>query len=437
MSNLSTPATFLATCDLGAKVRGRAIAGAPDGKQLFTGWVPADQAINAFDQLAVPNDFGSMGDLRMQADLNSSVTLPARNGGAPMKLYLSDLLNMDGSSWECDPRAALKEALNDLKTRHGIEITASFEHEFILTKTDGSKLDGVAFGLDSMRSAEPFGTELIAQLTENGLEPENWLAEFGAGQFEITLRPAPALVACDRAILLREIIHDLARANGLRATFVPLPHPDSVGNGVHVHLSFNNAHGPVTYDPSGESGLSEIASKASAGILAHAEMIMAISAPSQISYLRLKPHRWSSGAIFIGARTREALLRICLPPADSDPVTKYNLEYRAADATANPWFVMAALVRSATAGLDADQLVAGVVTSEVDELPESEWKRLGIRPIPTSLDEALKHLAPGTVAREWFSDLLLNTHLAIREIEKQFFAEIDDVEKCARYADAY
>ena len=83
---MATPATFLATCDLGAKVRGRAIAGAPDGAPLFTGWVPADQAINAFDQLAVPNDFGSMGDLRMRADLDSGVTLPGRNGGAPMRL---------------------------------------------------------------------------------------------------------------------------------------------------------------------------------------------------------------------------------------------------------------------------------------------------------------------------------------------------------------
>lgn len=434
---MSTPTTFLATCDLGAKVRGRAIAGAKDGSPLYVGWVPADQATNAFDQLAVPNAFGSMGDLRMRADLATGITLPGRNGGAPMKLYLSDLLNMDGSIWDCDPRAALKDALHDLKSRHDIDITASFEHEFILTRADGSKLDGVALGLDSMRSAEPFGTQLVQVLTENGLEPENWLAEFGVGQFEITLRPAPALVACDRAILLREIVHDVARANGMRATFVPLPHPDSVGNGVHVHLSFNNSQGPVTYDPAGESGLSAIASKASAGILAHAEMIMAISAPSQISYLRLKPHRWSSGAIFIGARTREALLRVCMPPADSDPVTKYNLEYRAADATANPWFVMAALVRSATAGLDADQPVTAVVTSEVDELSAQEWERIGIRALPTSLEEALTYLAPGTQSRKWFSDTLLDTHLILREMERKFFAEMDDVEKCARYADAY
>jgi glutamine synthetase len=210
-----------------------------------------------------------------------------------------------------------------------------------------------------------------------------------------------------------------------------------VGNGVHIHLSFSNSKGPITYDPNGECGLSSVASKASAGILAHAEMIMAISSPSQISYLRLKPHRWSSGAIFIGANTREALLRICTPPADADPVKKYNLEYRAADATANPWFVMAALVRAATAGLNADQLVTHVVTSEVDELSKQDWDKAGIRPIPSSLDEALTHLGPGTQARMWFSDLLLDTHLAIRETERKFFAEMDDVAKCARYADVY
>ena len=176
----------------------------------------------------------------MRADLATGITLPGRNGGAPMKLYLSDLLNMDGSIWDCDPRAALKDALQDLKSRHDIDVTASFEHEFILTRADGSKLDGVALGLDSMRSAEPFGTQLVQVLTENGLEPENWLAEFGVGQFEITLRPAPALVACDRAIPLREIVHDVAPPNAMSATFAPLPHPDSVGNGVHCPLSFHN-----------------------------------------------------------------------------------------------------------------------------------------------------------------------------------------------------
>lgn len=432
-----TPTSFLATCDLGAKVRGRAVAGAQVGKPLFCGWVPADQAINAFDQLATPNSFGSIGDLRMRADASTGVTLPGRNGGAPMNLFLSDLLTMDGEPWACDPRAALKAALHDLEERHGLRVTASFEHEFILTNADGSKLDGVAFGLDSMRSAEPFGTELIRILTDNGLEPENWLAEFGAGQFEITLRPAPALVACDRAILLREIVRDTANAHGLRATFVPLPHPDSVGNGVHVHLSFTDASGPVTYDAAGDGGLSAIASRAAAGIIANAEMILAISAPSQISYLRLKPHRWSSGAIFTGLHTREALLRICPLPADADPVTKYNLEYRAADATANPWFVMAALVRSATHGLDNGEPVTSVVKAEVDELSAAEWEAAGVRALPQSLDDALAHLAPGTRAREWFGDLLLDTHLVIRAAEKAQFESHDDVEKCRRYADVY
>ena len=430
-------ATFLATCDLGAMVRGRAIANVKPDADVYVGWVPADQAINAFDLLATPNDFGSMGDLRMHGDFATGVTLPGRNGGAEMRLYLSDLLNMDGTPWECDPRSALKAALAELKDKHGVDVTASFEHEFILTHADGSKLDGVAFGLDSMRSAEPFGTQLLQVLTDNGLRPENWLAEFGAGQFEITLKPADALVACDRAILLREIVRDIARANNLKATFVPLPHPDSVGNGVHVHLSFTKDGEPITYDPLGDGGLSEIASRAAAGIVANAEIVMAISAPSQISYLRLKPHRWSSGAIFVGLHTREALLRICPLPSDADPYKKYNLEYRAADATSNPWFVMAALVRSATWGLDQGQPVSAVVKVEVDELTPQEWEQAGIRALPQSVEEALEYLAPGTRARNWFSDLLLDTHIVIRKADREVLDGLNDVEKCARYADAY
>ncbi len=433
----NTSATFLATCDLGAVVRGRAVVGARVEEEIFSGWVPADQAVNAFDTLATPNNFGSMGDLRMHADRSTGVTLPSRNAGEAMNLFLSDLLNMDGTPWECDPRSALKAAISELKSKHDIDVTASFEHEFILTKADGSKFQGHAMALNSMRSAEPFGSRLIEVLRENDLEPETWLAEFGSGQFEITLKPTDALTACDRAILLREIVRDVAFELGMRATFVPLPHPDSVGNGVHVHLSFSNSSGPVTFDVNGDGGLSDIASKAAAGIIANAEMIMAISAPSQISYLRLKPHRWSSGAIFVGLHTREALLRICPLPADADPVKKYNLEYRAADATANPWFVMAALIRSATYGLDKNEKVSAVVKVEVDELSASEWNDAGIRPLPQSVEEALAFLAPGTQAREWFSDLLLDTHIVLRKAEREDLDGLDDVQKCARYADAY
>lgn len=434
MSNLNT---FLATCDLGSKVRGRAIAFADNKKDLFCGWVPADQAINAFDELATPNDFGSMGDLRMRADKISKVTLPGRNGGSELNLYLCDLLNMDGTPWECDPRSNLKQALDDLKIRHDIEVIASFEHEFILTNQDGTKLSGVAFGLDSLRSAEPFGSELLKILKENDLHPENWLAEFGSGQFEITLKPAPALIACDRAILLREIVRDTALAHGLKATFVPLPHPDSVGNGVHIHLSFRNSDGPITFDSSKECGLSEITSQAAAGILANAELILAISAPSQISYLRLKPHRWSSGAVFLGLHSREAMLRICPLPADADPVKKFNLEFRAADATANPWFVMSALVRAAIEGIDHQFAAPTIIKSEVDEIPTDDWKNLGIRPLPANLDEAIAYLAKGSKSREWFSDLLINTHLIIRESEKKRFMDHSEAQKCLEYSNVY
>ena len=87
--------------------------------------------------------------------------------------------------------------------------------------------------------------------------------------------------------------------------------------------------------------------------------------------------------------------------------------------------------------MDADQLVGGVVTSEVDELSKQEWERIGIRALPASLEEALTHLAPGTKSREWFSDVILDTHLDLREMERKFFVDMTDVEKCARYADAY
>ena len=62
-----------------------------------------------------------------------------------------------------------------------------------------------------------------------------------------------------------------------------------------------------------------MASQACAGILTHAAALLAWTAPSRVSFLRLTPHRWSSAGAFVGLHNREALLRVS-PMAPGDTV---------------------------------------------------------------------------------------------------------------------
>ena len=418
---MSVPLSFIATCDLVGLVRGRALH-SPIELDTTVGWVPADLAITSFGGIWEENPFGSLGDLRLRPIETGSFSFPGIGGAEGTKLRIANQLLPDGSVWANDPRHFAERALAELKSEFGIDLIASFEHEFLLR---GLASEGSPFGFDALRIAEPFGSELVQALVDNGMNPENWLPEYGAGQFEITLKATDALTASDHAIVLREIVRDLARKNNLRATFVPLPHPDSVGNGVHIHLSLWRDGMPITFDASKAGNLSSVASKAFNGILKHAPALLAFTAPSQISFLRLQPHRWSSGGSFIAVQDREALLRICpINAISKTPVEQsFNVEYRAADATANPWIVIGTLARALMEGLRENV--------EISEIGATE------APLPRSLDEALDALQSDDEVKSWYPQELLDTHIGIRTVEKAALEELSEAEKCERYGHVY
>src|SRR5262249_37777295 len=161
----------------------------------------------------------------------------------------------------------LRGAVAALEQHAGLTVQASFEHEFQLLRDGPSP---IGFSLSALRAGEPFATRLMDALAQAGAEPERFFAEYASHQFEVPVAPAPAQAAADRAIVLREVVREVARREGERATFVPLLDPEEAGNGVHLHLSLANGEGkPVLYDAGGAGGLSEVGGRFAAGVLAH------------------------------------------------------------------------------------------------------------------------------------------------------------------------
>lgn len=448
---MTDPLVFIATCDLVGLTRGRSIRPAELERRRSTGvgWVPADLALTTFGDIADPNVFGSFGDTRLVPD-GAGARLPAVADRPATDLVLASIVETDGSPWRCCPRTALADAVDALEAR-GLRLRVAFEQEFTLR---GLGSPGAPFSIESHRAAEPFGSELVAALAAAGLEPETWLPEYGAEQYEITMAPAEPLEAADRAILARAIVRDLATAHGLRATFAPLVRPDGVGNGVHIHLSLWDADGrPVTVDPApprpaeartpgttpagATPGPTETAGRFVAGILAHAPALVAWTAPSVISSLRLTPHRWSTAAAFFGRQDREAMVRLCPPMTvgGGDGLAGANLEYRAADAAANPWLALAALVRAGLEGLDGSLPPAPLLDQDVNSMAASEREALGVTELPADLGAALDALEADDTARRWFDADLLATHLGVRRKELAILEGLTDAERCARYAD--
>lgn len=430
----TTSLIFVATCDLAGQTRGRAVPAADHDKVLRTGvgWVPANLAISCFGPIAENNVFGSTGDLRLLPDESTGADIPADGTHPSVRLYLADQVLPDGSPWPCCPRTFARTALAELLNRTGLEVVASFEHEFVIEGLPASP----PFSFGRLRDAEPFGSELIELMTQAGLEPETWLSEYGDGQFEVTMRPSASMVSADRAVLLRELVRDLGRRRGRRVTFAPLISPDGVGNGVHVHLSLRAAETgePVLFDRTRPGRLSELGGRFAAGILEHARAITAITAPSPVSFLRLTPHRWSAGGVFLAEHNREALLRICPTTSigDGDAARQLNLEFRAADATANPWLVLGTLVRAGLRGIDGEY-------AEPKVWPEhsTEEELMDVAALPRSLGEALDELVKDDVVRGWFDHDLLQTHLDVKRTELALVEGLEQGETCRRIADVY
>ncbi|GAA5160931.1 MULTISPECIES: glutamine synthetase family protein [Amycolatopsis] len=420
---------FVATCDLAGHVRGRAVPAEAHDAVLDSGlgWVPANLGLTAFEEIAPASPFGATGDLRLMPDEATAVELAADGDRPGLRLYLADQTLPDGTPWNCCPRTFLKRALADLREATGIEVIAAFEHEFVL---DGLP-ESAPFSLRRYRDAEPFGADLLRTLTECGLEPETWLPEYGERQFEITLAPGDALRAADRAVVLRELVRDLAIRRGLRASFAPLQRPGGTGSGVHVHLSLVDAKGdPVLFDEGRPGRLSHLGSRFAAGLLRHAAALTAWTAPSPVSFLRLVPGHWSVSGAFLGERNREALVRIC-PTRPGDPARQFNLEYRAADATANPWLTLAVLVRAGLAGL-----TGGDVYPDPAVWPE-EADLADVPRLPATLSGALESLREDRVAASWFDREMLDCYLAVKRHELDTVAGLDEAQRIRKIADVY
>ena len=145
-----------------------------------------------------------------------------------------------------------------------------------------------------------------------------------------------------------------------------------------------------------------------------------------MSFLRLTPNRWSAAGAFLAERNREALLRICPTTelAGSGPAAQFNLEYRAADATANPWLALAVLVRAGLAGLHRGLRRA----HRVARGHRPVRSRVGAA-LPATLEEALEALEMDHVVRSWFDPRLLATHLSVKRSE---LAQLDGLDDAAR-----
>lgn len=401
------------------------------------GWAVAGQALTPFEDIA-PNPWGPMLEVRQTPVPETETNIDIWPDAPPYRFYLCDSKVADGSNWDCCTRGFMKQALADFERETGLRFMASFEHEFLLSGPGMGWTN--PFSIESVRNVAAFTRDVTRALLQAKVEMETLEPEYGVAQYEISCGPAVGAMAGDRAVITREVIREAARRLGYRASFTPKPTPTSVGNGAHVHFSFLDPAGNnATYDANGAGEASTVAQHFIAGVVRHMPALCALVAPSAVSYYRLGPHHWACGYASFGIQNREAAIRIC-PSPERDPARKakaFNLELRAPDATASPYMVIGALVRAGLEGIREKLPLPHACDRDPSDYTDAERAKLGIKPLPSSLGEALQLLEQDAVAKAWLPKLMYDSYLGVKRKEIEMFEGADPDFVCKRYHDAY
>jgi glutamine synthetase len=188
---------------------------------------------------------------------------------------------------------------------------------------------------------------MLRHLRDAGLRVTAANHEFSPGQFEINLDHSELVDSADRAFRLKSAVQELARHEGLLATFMAKPFNDEGGSGFHLHVSLADEGGVNVFgDESAPYGLSQRGRAAIAGVLAHAPALAALLNPTVNSYKRFGPDTLAPWLVDWGLDNRSAMVRI---PPERGPGSR--MEVRLGDATANPYLAAAAVGAAAYLGV--------------------------------------------------------------------------------------
>jgi glutamine synthetase len=353
-------------------------------------------------------------DIKAKPDLATLTDLPWEPGAA---WVLADVDADDGRPAGESPRHVARQVSQRL-AELGLQAVIGPELEFYVCEPDPTCDRGWKRYADEPgnvyvvgRKGDPKGILLtmLRYLRDANLQVTAANHEFSPGQFEINLNHSELVDAADRAFRMKSGVQEIARHEGMLATFMAKPWGEEGGSGFHLHLSLVDDDGANVFGDGG-SEVSDVGRAAIAGVLAHAPALAAILNPTINSYKRFGPDTLAPWLIDWGYDNRSAMVRI--PPERGSST---RMEVRLGDATANPYLAMAAVSAAVYLGV-RDKLEPPAALEGYGYDPESAPM------LPQSLPEALDALEADSELREVLGDYFVTSFLTYKRNEVERFA---------------
>jgi glutamine synthetase len=360
-------------CGNDGTVRAKASAvGGLEGRiESGIGLTVAMQAMNGLDHLQPVEGMGPVGEVRLVPDPETFRVLPyAPRTGA----MLVDLIQLSGEPAPQCPRSFLKRTAERLEERAGV-LEASFENEFSLARVvDGAFVpvdSSLCFSTIGLTASQDYVDALVGALERQEIGLEQYYAELGHGQQELSTAHAPALRAADEQILVRETVRGVA------------------------------------------SGLE------------HLPGLCGLTAPSFNSYHRIIPQYWAGAFTCWGHDNREAPVRVPSLFRGSEEAST-NVELKAADASCNPYLAIGGLIAAGLDGLERELEPPEPVEVDPATIAEDERAARGILRLPATQEEALDALAADQVLTTALGPTLTTSYLAVRRSEWAAYSAGDE-----------
>jgi glutamine synthetase len=416
-------------CGNDGTVRGKATSVASLESRIATGigLTVAMQAMNGLDQLQPVEGMGPVGEIRLVPDPDTFRVAPyAPRTGA----MIVDLVGLDGEPAPQCPRTFLKRMVERLAARDS-RLDVAFENEFSLASAvDGEFVpvdSSLCFSTIGMTASQDYVDELAAALEEQDIVLEQYYAELGHGQQEISTRRRPALPAVDEQVYVREAIRGVAAKRGLVASLAPKPWPEAAGNGGHIHFSLWDSAGERNrfHDGAAPDRLSAEARSFIAGVLEHLPGLCGLTAPSFNSYHRIVPQYWAGAFTCWGYDNREAPLRVPSLFWGMEEAST-NVELKAADASCNPYLAIGGLIAAGLDGLERGLEPPEPVNVDPATIPEDEREARRIHRLPATQEEALDALETDGALTGALGPALAESYLAVRRSEWDAYSAGDE-----------
>ena len=310
------------------------------------------------------------------------------------------------------PRWLLQSQCDALKSEFNISMLMGFELEIIFMKPvlTEDKSDFTEFEpLHMVHSWSnmtwqqlemlPIIEEIVDHLAEIDIHLPQFHSEAAPGQWEFPLPALEPLKSVDVLFKTKDVIRNVAKKHGLKATCYPRPFAFSPGSANHAHFSIN---GP-------DDIVEKYEAPFLAGVLEHMPALLAFMLPFEESYERVNAGIWSGGEyICWGTQNKEVPLRKCGPG---------HFELKTIDGMGNTYLSMAAVLAAGLHGLRQDlKLEQQDCPGDPTGIGEEERQKLGITTqLPNTLEKSLKALDRDKVLRRGLGYALVDDYLAVSE----------------------